>query len=64
MSNSAPNNATNRPTECTNCYLIAMAYNDLRVFQMIFPGNVDAIFFRSTVTDSSVWYPWKKLAIK
>lgn len=52
----------NRPGEnITNCFMLVLAKSDYRCFQIIFPGNTESIFYRSTKTDSSKWNSWKTL---
>lgn len=51
-----------RPGEnITNCFMLVLAKSDYRCFQIIFPGNTESIFYRSTKTDSSKWNSWKTL---
>ena len=52
----------NKPGEnITNCFMLVLAKSDYRCFQIIFPGNTESIFYRSTKTDSSKWNSWKTL---
>ena len=45
----------------TNCYVLVFQTGKNRVAQIIFPGNDEHIYYRSTVVDSTQWFPWKKL---
>lgn len=52
----------NKPGEnITNCFMMVLAKTDYRCFQIIFPGNVERIFYRNTKTDTSGWNSWKTL---
>lgn len=52
----------NKPGEnITNCFMLVLTKSDYRCFQIIFPGNTESIFYRSTKTDSSKWNSWKTL---
>lgn len=45
----------------TNCFMMVLAKTDYRCFQIIFPGNMERIFYRNTKTDTSGWNSWKTL---
>ena len=54
--------SNNRPNDnCTNCYLLILAYTDMRVTQIVFPGNYPYISYRSSNTDRDTWNEWKTI---
>lgn len=54
--------SNNRPNDnCTNCYLLILAYGDTRVTQIVFPGNHLYISYRSLNTDTDTWNEWKTI---
>ena len=60
LSDSLPSLSSNLPIEgCTNCYLFVIAMSSVRVTQIVLPGNVPYISYRSTLTDSNKWENWK-----
>lgn len=44
----------------TNCFVLILTFRPRRTVQIIFPGNVENFYYRSSVVDSDNWTAWKK----
>ena len=63
LNTSLPAGASNRPADnCTNCYLLVIRKENLnRITQIVLPGNLPYIYYRSQKTDSNNWHEWKAI---
>ena len=44
----------------TNCFVLVLSSRPRRTVQIIFPGNAESFYYRSSVVDSDNWTAWKK----